>query len=80
VARSSFNIVETSGLAFKIDAYGKSNSSIDSNIWEDSISGAQTTFSFSTFDSSNGWDDNSLTLSGENNYAIINYCPISSSV
>lgn len=77
VARSNFDIHETSGLAFKLDAYGKSNSSPNPNTWIDSIGGATTTFSFSTFDNANGWNNNSFVTSGQQNYAIVNYCPIS---
>lgn len=80
IQRSSFDVRETSGMAFKISAYGKSNNSTDARTWVDSVSGAQTTFSFATFNDSVGWNNNSLVLSGENNYATINYCPFQESV
>lgn len=80
IQRSNFNIRETSGMAFKIDAYGKSNNSADASVWVDSISGAQTDFSFATFDESVGWNNNSLVLSGQANRAIIDYCPFQRSV
>lgn len=80
VQKSNFDIRETSGMAFKINAYGKSNNSADARIWVDSVSGAQTDFSFNTFDDSTGWNNNSLVLSGENNYAIVDYCPFQNSV
>lgn len=68
-------IVETGDYNLKLQAYGKSNNSANKASWVDLENNKQTTFSSGVvFDSNNGWDDNSLVLSGEAAYATINYC------
>lgn len=66
------DIEETSGYEIKLSAYGKSNET--DRTWN--YNQYSTTFSPSVnFTQTNGWYDNSLRLSGEDNYATINFNP-----
>jgi hypothetical protein len=68
---------ETSGVVFKLNAYGKSNDSQDASQWIPSVGNANISFSFNKFDNVNGWNKNALVLYGQDNYATIDYNPIS---
>ena len=76
VSQSSLFINETQGYDLKLSAYGKSNSSPTKDVWRDEQHDVDVNFSQGVgFDSTAGWDDNSLHLSGEDAYATIGYCP-----
>lgn len=79
ISKSKLTVNETQGYDMKLNAYGKSNSSPSKNVWSDERHRIETIFSSGVnFDSTAGWDDNSLHLSGENAYATIGYCPFPS--
>lgn len=66
------DIDETTGYELKLSAYGKSNES--DRTWQ--FNKYATTFSNGvTFTQTNGWFENSLRLSGKDNYATINFNP-----
>ena len=76
VATNNVNVTETGNYSLKLSAYGKTNSSESKNQWIDFDHNITTTFSSGvSFDNSNGWDNNSLVLKGQDSYAIVNYCP-----
>lgn len=76
IAENIINVTETGNYSLKLSAYGKTNSSETKDSWTDFDHNITTTFSSGvSFDSSNGWDNNSLVLKGQDSYAIINYCP-----
>lgn len=73
------NIAEYGNYSLKLSAYGKTNASENRTSWVDEANGVYTTFSPGvTFDSSNGWNNNSLVLKGQDSYATIDYCPFPS--
>jgi len=76
IAKSAYDISETSDAVFKLTAYGKSNYSQDKDQWVDSISGATTTFTNVTYDDRAGWTDNSLFIQGTGVTATIDYHPL----
>ena len=79
VESSSMNIAEYGNYSLKLSAYGKTNASENRTSWVDEANGVYTTFSPGvTFDSSNGWNNNSLVLKGQDSYATIDYCPFPS--
>jgi len=75
INQSSLNINETTGidLRLKLSAYGKQNDGYAASEW--SYDEYSTTFTGVKWNSANGWYENSLRLSGENSYAVINYNP-----
>ena len=78
VDASQFSIVETSGMDFKINAYGKTNNATDKGDWKDSVKNVQASFSNNfPFDNTNGWNENSLVTNGVTNYIEIPYNPFS---
>lgn len=78
IAEKTISISESEG-NLKLSAFGKTNSSESRNQWIDQTNNITTTFSSSIpFDNTSGWIDNSLLLSGVDNYAVVNYCPFPS--
>ena len=79
ISQSNLTVNETQGYDLKLSAYGKSNASPTKDVWRDEQHNIGVNFSSGvTFDSSAGWDENSLHLSGQEAYATINYCPFPS--
>lgn len=76
VSQSNLSISEVTGVKLKLQAYGKTNQSVDKDSWVDLNNNITTTFTNVAFDSNTGWDDNSFITSGTSSYAIVNYCPI----
>ena len=60
-------------MRLKLSAYGKQNDSYNVDEW--TYDEYSTTFTGVKWNSANGWYENSLRLSGENSYAVINYNP-----
>lgn len=76
IERSSLSVSEASGYDLKLNAYGRDNNSPTKNIWRDDTHNVDVTFSEGiNWDSTSGWNDNSLMLIGQNAYANVNYIP-----
>lgn len=60
-------------MRLKLSAYGKQNDGYTASEW--SYDEYSTTFTGVKWNSANGWYENSLRLSGEDSYAVINYNP-----
>lgn len=75
VTKSDMTVSETGNYRLKLSAYGKTNTSETKEQWVDELNAVTTTFHDVAFDSTNGWNNNSLSLKGTSSYAIINYCP-----
>ena len=77
IAKSDINVNEASGYAIKLSAVGKTNQSANRDIWVPEGT-QEATVSFSSnirWDDQQGWYNNSLRLSGVDNYVIIDYNP-----
>ena len=75
IGQSDLTVVEASGYNLKLNAYGRSNSSPDRNIWRDTDNNVDTTFVGVSWDSKSGWDNNSFFTVGTDSYALVNYVP-----
>ena len=73
IQNQDISVYETGLYSLKLSAYGKSNESSDKNEW--GYDNIQTTFTNVEWNPNSGWYENSLRLSGENSYAIINCNP-----
>ena len=77
ITQSDISVKEADGYAIKLSAVGKTNSSADRDVWV-SEGSQEVSVSFSNnirWDDQQGWYNNSFRVSGENNYAIVNYNP-----
>ena len=75
IRESNLGISETGGpdLKLKLSAYGKTNDDTDATTWE--YNPYSTTFTNVKWNSASGWYENSLRLSGETSFAVIDYNP-----
>ena len=71
VQNTDFSVHEVIPYAFKLSAYGKTNSSTEKDQWE--YNGVNTTFTNIQWNQNSGWYENSFRVSTQGEYATINY-------
>lgn len=79
ITKSELSVKETTNYTIKLSAAGKTNQSVDRDTWitEGSVEAPVAFSSNVRWDDQQGWYNNSLRLSGVNNYAIVPYNPFS---
>lgn len=75
ITENNISVTEIGGYSLKLSASGKVNDQ-NANQWIDTENNITTTFSAGVeFDNKNGWNNQSLTLIGQDSYVIVDYCP-----
>ena len=68
-------VTETGFYQLKMSAYGKTNESVEKDIWKDVTNTVSTTFNNISWNTNSGWYQNSFRTFGVNQSAIINFNP-----
>ena len=79
IDESSILVHEQKGYSLKLNAFGKTNSDPDKDVWIDAAHNIDVDFHNVSWDNTSGWDNNSLLLIGDNSWADINYNVFNSS-
>lgn len=74
IAQGSLGVVAPSGMALELSAYSKSNNTEDKNVWKTSGVNAEVTLSNDIkYNTTSGWNNHALRLSGVTEYATVDY-------
>ncbi len=75
VRNTSMSLNETGFYELKMNAYGRTNESVDKDTWLDETSNISTTFTNIQWNTNSGWYNNSFRTSGSTEYATIQFQP-----
>ena len=75
IRNTSMSLNETGFYELKMNAYGRTNESVDKDTWLDETGNISTTFTNIQWNTNSGWYNNSFRTSGSTEYATIQFQP-----